>query len=230
MKFVNRAKSLLFLVILKKECLLAWRARALSIQPLLFFMVIIFLLVLAIGADLQKLRLMAPAILWIAALLSILLSLDTVFKTDHEDGSLEQWLLLPYALPGIVFIKVFAHWLVTGLPLILLSPLMALMLGVDSVVIPTLMATLLLGMPILSMIGAFGVALVVSLKGSGILLSLILVPFYVPVLIFGTLAGTASMQGFSVLPHLAILGALFIFAFCILPFATAAVLRMSSEL
>lgn len=230
MKFVNRAKPLLFWVLLKKECLLAWRARALSIQPILFFMVIIFLLVLAIGAELQKLRLMAPAILWIAALLSILLSLDALFKADHEDGSLEQWLLLPYALPGIVLIKVFAHWLVTGLPLILLSPLMALMLGVDVVVIPTLMATLLLGMPILSMIGAFGVALVVSLKGNGMLLSLILIPFYVPVLIFGTLAGTVSMQGFSVLPHLAILSALFIFVFCTLPFATAAVLRMSSEL
>lgn len=229
MKFTNRASSFPFWVIFKKECLLAWRARALSIQPILFFMVIVFLLVLAIGAEPQKLRMMAPATLWIAALLSVLLSLDTLFRTDYEDGSLEQWLLLPYALPSIVMVKVFVHWLVTGLPLVLLSPFMALMLAVDPVVIPTLMGTLLLGMPVLSMIGAFGVALVVSLKGSGILLALILIPFYVPVLIFGTLAGTARIQGFSVLPHLAILGALFIFTFCTLPFATAAGLRMSTE-
>lgn len=218
-----------FFLILQKECLLAWRHRAQMVQPVLFFTVIVLLFVLAIGASPQTLQLIAPAAIWIAGLLSVVLSLDTLFREDHEDGSLEQWLLLPYALPKIILAKVFAHWLTAGLPLVLLTPFIALILDAPPVTIPALMATVLLGMPILSMMGAFGVALVVGLKGGGILLALLLVPFYIPVLIFGTTAGSAALQGFSVLPHLAILGAIFIFTFCTMPFATAVGLRISCE-
>ena len=170
-----------FVFLLRRDLLLALRNRAEYAVPLLFFVLVITLFPLALGALPELLARIAPGIIWVAALLASMLSLDSIFRSDFDDGSLEQILLSAHPVAVLVLAKVCAHWLVTGLPLLITSPLLAGMLGVASDALPTLLLTILLGTPVLSLIGAIGVALTVGLRKGGIILSLLVLPLYVPV-------------------------------------------------
>ncbi|MNO93493.1 Heme exporter protein B [compost metagenome] len=165
--------------------------------------------------------------MWVAALLAVLLSLDGLFRSDFEDGSLEQWVLSPHPLPLLVLAKVLAHWLISGLALVLLAPLFALMLGLPGRCLPVLLLSLLLGTPILSLLGAVGAALTVGLKRGGLLLALLILPLYIPVLILGSGALQASLQGLPTAGHLLWLSSLTALALTLTPFAIAAGLKIS---
>ena len=175
------------------------------------------------------LRAMAPGIVWVAALLASMLSLERLFAADYADGSLEQLVLAPAPLVLVVIGKVLAHWLVSGLPLVLISPVIALQYGLPAEAIVTLLQALLLGTPLLSLIGAIGAALTVGVRGGGVLISLLVLPLYVPVLIFGAGAVDASTIGMEAAGHLSILGALLLLGMVLAPWATAAALRISLE-
>ncbi|MGL5103567.1 MAG: heme exporter protein CcmB [Plesiomonas sp.] len=218
---------MIFTDIIRRELRIAMRRRADIVNPLWFFLMVITLFPLGIGPEPAVLMRIAPGIIWVAALLSALLSLERLFRDDFLDGSLEQMMLLPIPLPLVVLAKVCAHWLLTGLPLLLLSPLAALLLSLDTVTWRAMALTLLLGTPTLSLLGAIGVALTVGLRKGGVLLSLLLLPLFVPVLIFATSAiDTASMQ-LPINGQLAILGAILAATLTFSPFATAAALRIS---
>ncbi|CCG87894.1 heme exporter protein CcmB [Erwinia piriflorinigrans] len=217
----------MFLAVLKRELRIAFRSTAEILNPLWFFLIVITLFPLGIGADPQLLARIAPGIVWVAALLSSLLALERLFRDDFLDGSLEQLLLLPVPLPLIVLSKVVAHWLVTGLPLLLLSPLIALLLALDFASWRAVALTLLLGTPTLSLIGAIGVGLTVGLRRGGVLLSLLVLPLAVPVLIFASAAIDAAEQGLAIGGYLAILGAILAGSAVLAPFATATALRIS---
>lgn len=217
----------MFLAVLKRELRIAFRTTAEILNPLWFFLIVITLFPLGIGADPQLLARIAPGIVWVAALLSSLLALERLFRDDFLDGSLEQLLLLPVPLPLIVLSKVVAHWLVTGLPLLLLSPLIALLLALDFASWRAVALTLLLGTPTLSLIGAIGVGLTVGLRRGGVLLSLLVLPLAVPVLIFASAAIDAAEQGLAIGGYLAILGAILAGSAALAPFATATALRIS---
>ncbi|MGL4601074.1 MAG: heme exporter protein CcmB [Plesiomonas sp.] len=218
---------MIFTGIIRRELHIAMRRRAEIINPLWFFLMVITLFPLGIGPEPAVLMRIAPGIIWVAALLSALLSLERLFRDDFLDGSLEQMMLLPIPLPLVVLAKVCAHWLLTGLPLLLLSPLAALLLSLDTATWRAMALTLLLGTPTLSLLGAIGVALTVGLRKGGVLLSLLLLPLFVPVLIFATSAiDTASMQ-LPINGQLAILGAILAATLTFAPFATAAALRIS---
>ncbi|CAO96184.1 heme exporter protein CcmB [Erwinia tasmaniensis] len=217
----------MFLSVLKRELRIAFRGTAEILNPLWFFLIVVTLFPLGIGADPQLLARIAPGIVWVAALLSSLLALERLFRDDFLDGSLEQLLLLPVPLPLIVLSKVVAHWLVTGLPLLLLSPLIALLLALDFASWRAVALTLLLGTPTLSLLGAIGVGLTVGLRRGGVLLSLLVLPLAVPVLIFASAAIDAAEQGMAISGYLAILGAILAGSAVLAPFATAAALRIS---
>jgi heme exporter protein B len=168
-------------------------------------------------------------VLWVTALLAALLSLERLFAGEHEDGSLDQLALLPLPLPIVVLAKVFAHWLLTGLPLTLLAPLLAVALGIDPVAFPVLIAALALGTPSLSLIGALGAALALGARRAGALMALLVLPLYIPALIFGVAAVDAALAGRPASPYLAILGALLLAAIPLCPWATAAALRQAIE-
>lgn len=219
----------MFSVILRRELRLAFRQRSEIINPLWFFIIVITLFPLGIGPEPQLLRRIAPGIIWVAALLACLLSLERLFRDDFQDGTLEQLILLPIPLPLTVFGKVCAHWLVTGLPLLLISPLMALFLSLDMATWRAVALSLLLGTPTLSLIGAIGVALTVGLRRGGVLLSLLLLPLFIPVLIFATAAIDNAAMGLPVDGYLAILGALLAGSATLAPFAAAAALRVSLQ-
>ena len=170
---------------------------------------------------------MAPGVIWVAALLAAMLSLDSIFRSDFDDGSLEQMLLSPHPVSILVLAKVCAHWLVTGLPLLLTAPLLAAMLGMSNSALPTLLLTILLGTPILSLIGAIGVALTVGLRKNSIILSLLVLPLYVPVLIFAASATENAAVGFDPSAQIYMLLAFLLFSISLSPWATAAALRMS---
>ncbi|WP_447879565.1 heme exporter protein CcmB [Serratia fonticola] len=219
----------MFFIILRRELKIAFRKGSEIVNPLWFFLIVITLFPLGVGPEPQLLARIAPGIIWVAALLASLLSLERLFRDDYLDGSLEQLLLLPAQLPMTVLGKVCAHWVVTGLPLLILSPLVALLLSLD---VNTWMAmamalTLLLGTPTLSLIGAIGVALTVGLRKGGVLLSLLVLPLYIPVLIFATAAIDAASMGMPIDGYLAILGAMLAGSITLAPFATAAALRVS---
>ena len=216
-----------FYSLLKRDLLLAFRHRSEMINPLMFFVLVVTLFPLGTGADTQLLKSMAPGIIWVAALLAAMLSLDAIFRSDFEDGSLELLLLNPHPTSILVLAKVFAHWLVTGLPLIIVAPLLAVFLGLDSSLIGLLVVTLLLGTPVLSLIGAVAIALTVGLKRGGILLSLLVLPFYVPILIFSTNAIEMAASGLPVMAQLWILASLLILAITLTPWPTAAALKLS---
>ncbi|MEQ1962825.1 heme exporter protein CcmB [Xenorhabdus khoisanae] len=219
----------MFWLILKRELNIAWRKGTEIIYPLWFFLITLTLFSLGIGPEPQLLARIAPGAVWVTALLACLLALELLWRDDLQDGSLEQLLLLPAPLIFTALGKVCAHWIVSGLPLILLSPLAALLLSLDSYTFLAMALTLLLGTPTLSFIGAIGGALTVGLHKGGILLSLIVLPLYIPVLIFASTAiDTASMA----LPfdgHLAVLGALLAGSITLSPFAIAASLRISVQ-
>ena len=218
-----------FVFLLRRDLLLALRNRAEYAVPLLFFVLVITLFPLALGALPELLARIAPGIIWVAALLASMLSLDSIFRSDFDDGSLEQILLSAHPVAVLVLAKVCAHWLVTGLPLLIISPLLAGMLGVASDALPTLLLTILLGTPVLSLIGAIGVALTVGLRKGGIILSLLVLPLYVPVLIFAASAVENAAQGLDISAQIYMLLAFLFLSLSLSPWATAAALRMSAS-
>ena len=218
-----------FVFLLRRDLLLAVRNRAEYMMPLLFFVLVITLFPLALGAVPELLERIAPGVIWVAALLAALLSLNSVFRSDFDDGSLEQILLSAHPVSVLVLAKVLAHWLVTGLPLLLMTPLLAQMLGLPAQALPMLLLTIFLGTPILSLIGAIGVALTVGLRKGGIILSILVLPLYVPVLIFAASAVENSVMGFDVSAQLYMLLAFLLLSLSLSPWATAAALRMSAS-
>ena len=210
-----------------RELQVVFRRGAEIANPLWFFLIVITLFPLGIGPEPQLLARIAPGIIWVAALLASLMAMDRLFRDDFQDGSLEQLMLMPVPLPLVVLAKVTAHWVVTGLPLLLLSPLAALLLGLDFYGWQVMAATLLLGTPTLSFLGAPGVGLTVGLKRSGVLLSLLVLPLTIPLLIFATAAMDAASMHLPVEGYIAILGALLAGSATLSPFATAAALRVS---
>ncbi|GBU12704.1 heme export ABC transporter permease [Enterobacterales bacterium] len=217
----------MFIKILRRELKIAFRNSAEIINPLWFFIIVITLFPLGLGPEPQLLARIAPGIVWVAALLAALLSLERLFRDDYLDGTLEQLLLLPAPLSFTVLGKVCAHWVVTGLPLLILSPVIALLLSLDFETWKAVALTLLLGTPTLSFIGAIGVALTVGLRKGGVLLSLLVLPLYIPVLIFATGAIDAASMSMPIGGYLAILGAMLAGSATLTPFATAAALRVS---
>ncbi|NRF61724.1 heme exporter protein CcmB [Vibrio coralliilyticus] len=213
--------------IIRRELLTAFRRQADIFNPLWFFIIVITLFPLSIGPEPNLLARIAAGIVWVAALLSALLSLERLFRDDFQDGSLEQMMLMPVPLPIVVISKVIAHWVLTGLPLILISPLLAILLSLDMNSWLAVVTTLLIGTPTLSFIGAIGVALTVGLQKGGVLLSLLVLPLYIPVLIFATSAIDAASLGMAYNGQLAILGAMFMGAMTLTPFAISAALRVS---
>ncbi|AIS55507.2 heme exporter protein CcmB [Vibrio coralliilyticus] len=213
--------------IIRRELLIAFRRQADIFNPLWFFIIVITLFPLSIGPEPNLLARIAAGIVWVAALLSALLSLERLFRDDFQDGSLEQMMLMPVPLPIVVISKVIAHWVLTGLPLILISPLLAILLSLDMNSWLAVVTTLLIGTPTLSFIGAIGVALTVGLQKGGVLLSLLVLPLYIPVLIFATSAIDAASLGMAYNGQLAILGAMLMGAMTLTPFAISAALRVS---
>ncbi|MDT8387335.1 MAG: heme exporter protein CcmB [Thiogranum sp.] len=216
-----------FLILFKRDLTLAYRKRAEIVNPLLFFVLVTAMFPLGIGADPAQLRDIGPGIIWVAALLAALLSLETIFRSDFEDGSLEQLLLCPHPLSILMLAKVAAHWVTTGLPLLLVAPLLAVLLDLPEEARSTLLITLALGTPVLSLVGTIGVALTVGLRRGGMILSLLVLPLYVPVLIFAASAVTTAGAGLPVSAHLFLLTALLALAVSLSPAATAAALRIS---
>ena len=220
---------MIFWHIIKRELQIAMRKQAEIFNPLWFFLIVITLFPLVIGPDPELLSHIAPGVAWVAALLSALLSFERLFRDDYIDGSLEQLMLTSQPLVLTALAKVLAHWLLTGLPLILLSPIAALLLSLEIPIWWALVLTLLLGTPVLSCLGAIGVALTVGLRKGGVLLSLLVVPLFIPVLIFS--ASVLDAAGLS-LPYngqLAILGAILAGVMTLSPFAIAAALRISLD-
>ena len=216
-----------FIAVTRRDLLLAGRRRSEVVNPLLFTVIVISLFPLAISPAPETLRLIAPGIIWVVALLSVLLTLESMFRGDFDDGSLEQLLVSPHPLSLLVGAKVTAHWLVTGLPLILVSPLLGALTHLDAATIGVLAASLALGTPVLSFVGAIGVALTVGLRRGGALLSLLVLPLYIPVLIFGTNAVSAAMDGLPFNGQLLMLAAFLLLSLALAPFAAAASLRIS---
>ncbi|MDO6459504.1 heme exporter protein CcmB [Granulosicoccaceae sp. 1_MG-2023] len=216
-----------FFAQLRRDLLVAFRNRSEALNPLMFFVLVTLLFPLGVGPSANLLQTIAPGVLWVAALLAALLSLDSLFRSDYEDGTLVQLVLSPQPLGLLVVARVFAHWLMSAVPLLLLSPLLAVSLNMTPRAIPVLMLTLLLGTPVFSVIGAIGVALTVGLRRSGMLLALLVIPLYIPVLIFGAGAVDAAASGLPVTGQLYILAALLVLSLTLAPVAIAAALRMS---
>lgn len=211
------------------ELRIQFRQRADLVSPLCFFLVVIALFPLGLGPAPERLARLAPEVVWIAAMLASMLALDHLFREDHASGTLEQYLLLPVPLPAVVLVKMAAHWVANGLPLVLLSPLAALMLGTSVQAGATMAATLLLGTPALVLLGAPLVALILRVKRGGGLLSVLVLPLTAPLLIFATAAIDAAATGLPVEGYLAILGAMLAGSATISPFITAAALRISLQ-
>ena len=214
------------LTIVHRDLLLFVRQPSEILNPLVFFLLVIALFPLGISPEATLLSKIAAGIIWVAAMLATLLSLELLFKLDHDDGSLEQLLLAPYPSWSLVLAKVFVHWLVSGLPLILISPVIASMLFLPNQAVPVLMLSLLLGTPTLSLLGAIGAALVTGVRGGGILLTLLILPLYVPVLIFGTSSVVAAAQGLAVSGQMALLGAMLVLALMVAPWAAGSALKL----
>ncbi|EGV52167.1 heme exporter protein CcmB [Candidatus Endoriftia persephone] len=216
-----------FGLLLKRDLTLAYRRRSEMINPLLFFVLVSAMFPLGIGNDPKLIQAVGPGVVWVAALLAALLSLDSMFRSDFEDGSLEQFMLSAHPVSILVLAKILAHWLITGLPLFIVAPLLAIMLNIPTEAIGTLMLTLVLGTPVLSLIGSFGVALTVGLRRGGVILSLLVLPLYVPVLIFATDAVQTAIVGIPTTAQISILAAMLVGSLALAPLATAASLRIS---
>ena len=218
-----------FGLVVRRELRLSFRRPDQLLQPLVFFMIVTTLFPLGLSAQLSLLRDMAPGVLWVAALLSSLLSLDALFKSDADDGTLDQLALCGHGLTVIVLAKTFAHWLVTGAALVLASPIVATALGIPGGALPTTMSSLVLGTLTLSWLGAIGAGLTVGLKRGNVLLSLIVLPLAMPLLIFGAGATERAISGTSAVGALYFLAALCVFTCTLAPFAAAAALRITLE-
>ena len=220
---------MMLLNIIQRELTIAFRRPAEILNPLWFFLIVITLFPLLMGPNPELLGKIASGIAWVAALLSALLSFERLFRDDYLDGSLEQLMLLPVGLPQVALAKVIAHWLLTGLPLILLSPIAAILLSLEAHVWWALVLTLLLGTPILSCLGAIGVALTVGLRKGGTLLSLLILPLFLPVLIFAAAVLEAATINMNYSGQLAIIGAILAITLTFSPFAIAGALRISLQ-
>ena len=217
-------------IVLRRDLLLALRRRSEVFTVLFFFIVVISLFPLGVGTEDKILKQIAPGVVWIAALLASTLALERLFSTDYDDGTLEQLALAPTSLSIIVFAKIIAHWLLTGLPLVLISPLVGLFyhLPLDSIFV--MMTVLLLGTPVLSMLGAIAAALTLGLRGGGVLVSLLVLPLYIPILVYGAGAISTSMvEGLSIEPYILLLSAFMLLAIIFSPWVTAAALKISLE-
>ena len=214
---------------LRRDLLLAYRRRGEVASPVLFFVMVSTLIPLGLTPESARLAEVAAGMIWVIALLATLLSVDGLFASDYQDGSLEKMLLTPQLLPLPVLGKITAHWLTTGLPLTLVSPLLGLMLSLPGAGYIPLICSLALGTACLSFLGAVGAALTVSLRKGGLLLTLLVMPLYMPVVIFGTATVNYAIDGFNWLPPLAILGALFAAAVALCPLAVAGALRVTAS-
>ncbi|WP_010178624.1 heme exporter protein CcmB [Glaciecola sp. HTCC2999] len=213
--------------VMKRDLLLAFRQKAELLQPLLFFVMVITLFPLGIGPGPDTLQKIGPGVIWVAAILSSLLGMDKLFRDDFNDGSLEQLQLSNISLSWGMFVKVLVHWCVSFLPLLFISPLLALFLNLTTPMYWSLVFTLVLGTPLLSLVGAIAVALTVGLQRGGVLLSLLLLPVFIPLLIFATSAVESAALGLNYLPQIAIIGAMLCFAIAITPFAISYAIRVS---
>lgn len=218
-----------FMALLKRDLLLAYRHRNELLNPLFFFILVVTLFPLGTTPEKTLLMTMAPGVIWVAALLAAMLSLDTLFRADYEDGTLEQILLSPHPLPVMILAKIISHWLVTGFPMILLAPLLGVFMYLPGEGLGVLMLTLALGTPVLSLVGAIGMALTVGLRRGGMLLSLLVLPLYIPVLIFSANAVDAHLADMAIKGQIYFLGAMLVLAITLAPVATAAALRISLE-
>ena len=211
------------------ELLRAYRQRSDIITSLVFFIIVASLFPLGVGPEPETLRIMAPGIIWVAALLATLLSLQRLFAHELHDGTLEQLIISPQPLSVLISAKVFVHWLTTGLPLVVISPLLSIQLGLSDDALIMTVISLLLGTPILSLIGAIGAALTLGLRGGGVLLALLILPLYIPVLIFASSAIVASAAGFATDAQLSVLAAYLCITIIFAPWVCAASLRISLD-
>ena len=218
-----------FLALVARDLRLAMRQGSDAAMVLIFYLLAVLLFPFGVGPEPNILARISTGVLWVTALLAALLSLERLFVSEHEDGSLDQLALLPLPLALVVLAKVLAHWLLTGLPLTILAPALAVALGMDSTAYPVLIVALALGTPTLSLIGALGAALTLGARRAGALLALLILPLYIPALIFGVAAVDAALAGLAAGPHLAILGALLLAAIPLCPWAAAAALRQALE-
>jgi heme exporter protein B len=213
----------------RRDVLQAWRRRADWLTTFFFFVIVVSLFPLGVGPEPEMLRTMAPGILWVAALLAAMLSLPRVYGTDYADGTLEQLVLAPQPLAMLVLAKTVAHWLLSGLPLALMAPVLGLQFGLEGEPLTVLFWSLLLGTPCLSFIGGVGAALTLGVRGGGVLVALLVLPLYIPVLIFGAGAVQAVATGTGAGGHLSVLGACLCIAAALSPWATSAALRVALE-
>jgi heme exporter protein B len=219
----------MFRWIVARDLTLAWRRRADVLSTLFFFVIVVSLFPLGIGPETNLLRTIAPGVVWVAALLASMLSLGRVFRNDYQDGTLEQMLLTPQPLYLVVLGKVLAQWLVSEVPLVLIAPLIGVQFNLAPDTLLILLVSLLIGTPILSLIGSIGAALTLGLRGGGVLISLLILPLYIPVLIFGAGAVDASIVGMSPQANLFLLAAFLVLSLVFAPWATSAALRISLE-
>ncbi len=213
--------------LLTRDLQLLWRRRGDALQPALFALLVVVLFALALGGEARALSKVASAVLWLAVLLAGLLALDTLFRGDAEDGSLEQWMLAPVPLSWLVLVRTFTHWTTTALPLLVATPFLAELLYLPHDELPVLLASLALGTPLLSLLGAVVAALTVGMRRSGILVALLALPLYVPVLVFGAGSVAAAAQGLDPIGALLLLGAGLVLALVLAPLAAAAAIRIA---
>jgi heme exporter protein B len=213
--------------LLLRDLRLLWRRRGDALQPALFALLVVVLFALALGGEREALGRVAAPVLWVAVLLAGLLSLDTLFRGDAEDGSLEQWMLAPVPLAWLVAVRTFMHWATTSLPLLVATPLLGELLHLPRSELPVLLAALALGTPLLSLLGAVVAALTVGMRRSGILVALLALPLYVPVLVFGAGSVAAAGQGMDPVGALLMLAAGLVLALVLAPMAAAAAIRIS---
>lgn len=215
-----------FVSLLRRDLILGFRQSSELVNPLLFFLIVVTMFPLALGPEKTQLQEIAAAVIWVAAVLASSLSLEMLFRSDYEDGSLEQILLSPHSTPVLVLAKIVAHWLVSGAPLLLSALLLSLLLYLPGEAIWPMLATLLLGTPVFSLVGSVAVALTVGLRGGGMLLALLILPLYMPMLIFAVAAVNNAIHGLSITGELYFLAALLVLAITLSPFATTASLRI----
>lgn len=215
------------ITIIRRDLLVAFRRRAELMNPILFYVIVVTLFPLGVSPDQEFLSKLAPGVVWVTALLAALISMESIFRQDFDDGSVEQLFLSHHPPTLLILGKVIAHWLITGLPMLVIVPLMALLLYIPQQALTTLFLTVLLGTPILSLIGAIGVALTAGLRGGGVLLGLLVLPLYIPVLIFASGAVSTVIDGMSPTGHLALLGSGLILALVLAPLAISASLKIS---
>ncbi len=218
-----------FTAVVQREVSLAMKQKGEVLTPLFFFVIVASLFPLGIGPETALLLRMAPGVIWVGALLAAMLSLQRMFATDYADGSLEQFALSPSPLALLALAKVFSHFLLSGLPLVLIAPVLGIQFGLDARALGVLALSLLLGTPILSLVGAVGAALTLGVRGAGVLLSLLTLPLYIPVLIFGAGAVEADAAGLGIGGHFSLMGALLLLSVFFVPIAVTAALRIALE-